>query len=63
MIQIVNGDGKTGAMLASHMDINKISFTGSVSAGKKVQELAEYILLLSYNCYDVLRHKCLLFCL
>ena len=27
-------------MLASHMDINKISFTGSVFAGKKVQELA-----------------------
>ncbi|KAF2637829.1 aldehyde dehydrogenase [Massarina eburnea CBS 473.64] len=40
VIQIVNGDAKTGAMLASHMDINKISFTGSVFAGKKVQELA-----------------------
>ncbi|KAF1948729.1 aldehyde dehydrogenase [Byssothecium circinans] len=40
VIQIVSGGGKTGAMLASHMDINKISFTGSVSAGKKVQELA-----------------------
>lgn len=40
VVQIVTGDGKTGAMLASHMDINKISFTGSVFAGKKVQELA-----------------------
>tara|TARA_R110002003_G_scaffold48_49_gene4307 strand:+ start:5582 stop:6010 length:429 start_codon:yes stop_codon:yes gene_type:complete len=40
VINIVTGDGKVGAALASHMDINKISFTGSVSAGKKVQELA-----------------------
>ncbi|KAH7074377.1 aldehyde dehydrogenase [Paraphoma chrysanthemicola] len=40
VINIVTGDGKVGAALASHMDINKISFTGSVFAGKKVQELA-----------------------
>ncbi|KAF2715196.1 aldehyde dehydrogenase [Pleomassaria siparia CBS 279.74] len=40
VINIITGDGKTGAMLASHMDINKISFTGSMFAGKKVQELA-----------------------
>jgi aldehyde dehydrogenase (NAD+) len=40
VINIINGDGKTGAMLASHMDVNKISFTGSVPTGKKVQELA-----------------------
>jgi aldehyde dehydrogenase (NAD+) len=40
VFNIITGDGKTGAMLASHMDINKISFTGSVLAGKKVQELA-----------------------
>ncbi|KAF2679021.1 aldehyde dehydrogenase [Lentithecium fluviatile CBS 122367] len=40
VINIITGDGKAGAMLASHMDINKISFTGSVFAGKKVQELA-----------------------
>lgn len=40
MLNIITGDGKTGAMLASHMDINKISFTGSVFTGKKVQELA-----------------------
>ena len=48
VIQIVNGDGKTGAMLASHMGINKISFTGSVFAGKKVQELAAKRLV--YQC-------------
>jgi aldehyde dehydrogenase (NAD+) len=40
VVNIITGDGKTGAMLASHMDINKISFTGSVFAGKKVQEAA-----------------------
>jgi aldehyde dehydrogenase (NAD+) len=40
VINIVTGDGKVGAALASHMDIDKISFTGSVFAGKKVQELA-----------------------
>ena len=40
VINVVTGDGKVGAMLASHMDINKISFTGSVLVGKKVQELA-----------------------
>lgn len=40
VINIISGDGKTGAMLASHMDVNKISFTGSVFAGKKVAELA-----------------------
>jgi len=27
-------------VLASHKDINKISFTGSATTGKKVQELA-----------------------
>ncbi|KAF1851157.1 aldehyde dehydrogenase [Cucurbitaria berberidis CBS 394.84] len=40
VVNIITGDGKVGAALASHMDINKISFTGSVFAGKKVQELA-----------------------
>ncbi|KAF2263938.1 aldehyde dehydrogenase [Lojkania enalia] len=40
VINIITGDGRAGSMLASHMDINKISFTGSVFAGKKVQEQA-----------------------
>lgn len=40
VINIITGDGTVGAALASHMDINKISFTGSAFAGKKVQELA-----------------------
>jgi aldehyde dehydrogenase (NAD+) len=40
VINIVTGDGKVDAALASHMDINMTSFTGSAFAGKKVQELA-----------------------
>ena len=40
VVNMVSGDGKVGAMLASHMGVNKISLTGSVGAGKKVQEMA-----------------------
>lgn len=37
VVQVLSGAGKTGALLASHMRIRKISFTGSVSTGKKIQ--------------------------
>ncbi|KAH8660422.1 aldehyde dehydrogenase domain-containing protein [Xylariales sp. PMI_506] len=40
VFQILTGDGSTGALLSSHMRIRKISFTGSVPTGKKVQEAA-----------------------
>jgi len=40
VINIVTGAGKTGALLAEHMDIRKISFTGSTAAGRKVQQAA-----------------------
>ncbi|KAF2866600.1 putative aldehyde dehydrogenase [Massariosphaeria phaeospora] len=40
VINIISGDGRTGAMLARHMGIRKISFTGSVPVGKKIQEEA-----------------------
>ncbi|KAI0158242.1 aldehyde dehydrogenase domain-containing protein [Xylariaceae sp. FL1272] len=40
VFQVVNGGGETGALLASHMDIDKISFTGSVGTGKKIAQLA-----------------------
>ncbi|KIW75196.1 hypothetical protein Z517_11969 [Fonsecaea pedrosoi CBS 271.37] len=40
VFQILSGDGSTGALLASHMRVRKVSFTGSVSTGKKIQELA-----------------------
>lgn len=38
--QVLTGDGSTGAILASHMRIAKVSFTGSVPTGKSVQVLA-----------------------
>ncbi|KAF2471223.1 aldehyde dehydrogenase [Lindgomyces ingoldianus] len=40
VVNILSGDGKTGALLASHMDIDKISFTGSGASGRKVVDAA-----------------------
>lgn len=41
MINVVNGFGATaGAALSSHMDVDKISFTGSTETGRKVMEAA-----------------------
>ncbi|KIW23065.1 uncharacterized protein PV07_11297 [Cladophialophora immunda] len=40
VVQFVTGERNTGALLASHMDISKISFTGSVGGGKAVQQAA-----------------------
>jgi acyl-CoA reductase-like NAD-dependent aldehyde dehydrogenase len=40
VLNLVNGPGSTGAMLASHMEIRKISFTGSVGTGKKIAQMA-----------------------
>lgn len=40
MINIISGGGTTGALLAKHMRIRLISFTGSVGTGKKIQVLA-----------------------
>jgi aldehyde dehydrogenase (NAD+) len=40
VVQFVSGDWKTGALLSSHMQIAKISITGSLGAGLKVQEQA-----------------------
>jgi betaine-aldehyde dehydrogenase len=40
VFNIVQGDGRVGAMLAAHPDIEKISFTGGVETGKKVMSLA-----------------------
>ncbi|KAF2103325.1 aldehyde dehydrogenase [Rhizodiscina lignyota] len=37
VLQVLSGDGRTGALLAEHMRIRKISFTGSVATGKKIQ--------------------------
>ena len=38
MVQILTGDGETGALITHHMDIDKVSFTGSTEVGKKVLE-------------------------
>ncbi|KAK0660966.1 Retinal dehydrogenase 2 [Lasiodiplodia hormozganensis] len=40
VVQLVSGGGSTGALLASHPAIAKISFTGSVATGRKIQEAA-----------------------
>ena len=40
VINIISGPGSTGALLASHMEIKKISYTGSIAAGRKVQVAA-----------------------
>ncbi|OHF04692.1 aldehyde dehydrogenase [Colletotrichum orchidophilum] len=40
VFQIVSGDGSTGALLASHMKVRKVSFTGSTNTGRKIQEMA-----------------------
>lgn len=40
VVQFVTGAQQTGSLLASHMDIAKISFTGSIAVGKSVQEAA-----------------------
>ncbi|ETN41002.1 uncharacterized protein HMPREF1541_02934 [Cyphellophora europaea CBS 101466] len=40
VINIVNGAGKTGQLLAAHMEIRQIAFTGSTATGRKIQEAA-----------------------
>ena len=40
LINVVAGDGTTGALLAAHSGIGGISFTGSVPTGRKVGETA-----------------------
>ncbi|ORY19694.1 aldehyde dehydrogenase-like protein [Clohesyomyces aquaticus] len=41
VINILNGEGrKAGAALASHMDVDKIAFTGSTATGKEIMKMA-----------------------
>ncbi|KAF2811786.1 aldehyde dehydrogenase [Mytilinidion resinicola] len=40
VLNVVTGDGSTGAMLASHMKVDMVSFTGSVPTGKKIADAA-----------------------
>jgi acyl-CoA reductase-like NAD-dependent aldehyde dehydrogenase len=40
VLNVVNGSGSVGAAIARHMDIQKLSFTGSVAVAKKIAALA-----------------------
>lgn len=40
VINLLSGDGATGGLLAAHMDIQRIGFTGSAETGKKLQTAA-----------------------
>ena len=37
VVNIVTGDGKTGAALVCHDDLDKVAFTGSTAVGKSIQ--------------------------
>ena len=38
VVNIVTGDGQTGAYLVQHPDVDKIAFTGSTEVGKQIQK-------------------------
>lgn len=38
VINVLPGDGKTGALIAKHMDVDKVAFTGSTEVGKLIQQ-------------------------
>lgn len=40
VVNILNGDGSTGALLSAHPDIDKIAFTGSTEVGKLIVQAA-----------------------
>jgi phenylacetaldehyde dehydrogenase len=40
VINLLNGDGSTGALLASHPGIDKVAFTGSTEVGKLIVQAA-----------------------
>ncbi|MBC5810747.1 MAG: aldehyde dehydrogenase family protein [Candidatus Eremiobacteraeota bacterium] len=37
VVNLVTGDGRTGAALVDHPDVNKITFTGSTEVGKRIR--------------------------
>ena len=37
VLNVVTGDGDTGAALVAHPDVNKIAFTGSTAVGRKIR--------------------------
>lgn len=40
VVNVVNGDGTTGALLSSHNDVDKVAFTGSTEVGKLILNAA-----------------------
>jgi aldehyde dehydrogenase (NAD+) len=40
VFNLVTGDGSTGALISCHMDVDMISFTGSVDTGRKIAAAA-----------------------
>jgi acyl-CoA reductase-like NAD-dependent aldehyde dehydrogenase len=40
LVNVITGDGRTGALLAEHPDVDGLSFTGSVATGRRVATLA-----------------------
>jgi len=38
VVNVVTGDGSTGAHLVRHPDLNKVAFTGSTDVGKEIQK-------------------------
>jgi aldehyde dehydrogenase (NAD+) len=37
VVNVITGDGRTGAALVQHKDLNKVAFTGSTEVGKQIQ--------------------------
>lgn len=40
VVNLVNGDGSTGALLSAHPDVDKVAFTGSTEVGKLIVQSA-----------------------
>lgn len=40
VLQVLNGDAQTGALLCEHPNVQHISFTGSIAVGKKIMATA-----------------------
>ena len=38
VLNVVHGDGKTGALVTGHVDVNKVAFTGSTAVGRQIRQ-------------------------
>ena len=39
VLNVVTGDGRTGEVLVTHPDVDKVAFTGSTAVGRRIREL------------------------